>query len=268
MRPCGRVSRGLWVLMTIAGALAGCAGTSQSVSDGMKSIEGQVIYRERMLLPPNAEIQVTLEDVAGADVPATIVASKRFPAEGAPPYPFTLDYDPAEIDSKGRYALRARIEADSRLMFTNDTYIPAFGAEAKRPAEIQVVRATTDPDTPAMSETSLTDTYWKLIELDHAPAGLGAGDREPFMVLGSVDSRVHGFGGCNRFMGGYAQYQSELIFSQLASTMMACIDGMDLERRFLEALGQVKRYAISGKSLMLYGEGEQPILRFESGRME
>ncbi len=86
---------------------------------GMKRIEGSILYRERMMLPPNAEITVTLEDVSKMDVAADIIATTTFPAVGGPPWDFAMDYDPARIDSRHRYAVRARIEVNGQLMFTN-----------------------------------------------------------------------------------------------------------------------------------------------------
>lgn len=253
------------VLLSVLVAIAGCASAPEK-GGMMRTLEGQVIYRERMLLPPGAEIEVRLEEMVATDAPATLVASRRYPAQGGPPYPFTLHYDPEQLDPHSDYALRARIEAEGRLMFSNQTPVPADGGEH---LEVLVERVSVASNLAGAVETSLTDTYWKLIEIEGAPAGLGAGDREPFMVLGGLDSRVSGFGGCNQFMGGYAQSQSELIFSRLASTMMACIDGMDLEQRFLGALEQVSRYLIDGEQLMLYGEeGDQPLLRFAAGAMK
>jgi len=37
----------------------------------------------------------------------------------------------------------------------------------------------------------------------------------------------------------------------MASTMMACPDGMETEQKFLRALGQVKRWRIAGRRLEL-----------------
>ena len=92
----------------------------------MKTIEGSVFYRERIMLPPNAEITVTLEDVSRMDVAADVIATTTFPAVGGPPWGFTLEYDSASIDSRHRYAVRAWVEMNGQLMFTNTMQIPAF----------------------------------------------------------------------------------------------------------------------------------------------
>lgn len=53
-------------------------------TNDMKTIEGSVWYRERMVLPPNAEIQIFLEDVARMDVPSDVIATTSFAPQGGP----------------------------------------------------------------------------------------------------------------------------------------------------------------------------------------
>ena len=62
--------------------LYGCEKSTQtSLDDTVKPVEmaiqGQVIYRERKLLPPGAELIVTLEDVSKMDVASKVIASSR-----------------------------------------------------------------------------------------------------------------------------------------------------------------------------------------------
>ena len=106
----------------------------------MGTIEGSVWYRERMLLPPGAEVSITLEDVARADAKSELLAETRFQPQGGPPWTFTLSYDPAKILDKGRYALRARIEVNEKLMFTSMEHIPAFDRDPAKPFKIMVLR--------------------------------------------------------------------------------------------------------------------------------
>ncbi len=67
-------------------ALVGCQ-TSQttemeSAEASMKTITGTVAYRERIALPPNAVVTVTLEDVSLADAPSKLLAKQTFETEG------------------------------------------------------------------------------------------------------------------------------------------------------------------------------------------
>ena len=84
------------------------------------------------------------------------------------------------------------------------------------------------------------------------------------MILATENSRVHGNAGCNNFFGQFEEKQSDLTFSALGSTMMACPpQAMDTERGFLAALEATTRYEISGLFLELFAE-EQLLARLEA----
>ena len=85
-----------------------------------KSIKGEIIYRERMALPPNAEVTVQLADVSLADAPATIIGVQTLKPAGQVPIKFEIKFDPSVIRPKTDYALQARITVDNQLMFIND----------------------------------------------------------------------------------------------------------------------------------------------------
>ena len=179
-------SSAVWLVIAGFCLTALAYGEGADTSD-MKTIEGSVLYRERMMLPPNAEITVTLEDVSKMDVAADIIAIMTFSPAGGPPWDFAMEYDPARIDSRHRYAARARIEVNGQLMFTNTTQIPVFSGAEGKPLEILVSRVGGarggQRSTPPTPNASLVNTYWKLIELNGQPAALGAGKRELHMVL-------------------------------------------------------------------------------------
>jgi putative lipoprotein len=107
---------------------------------GTETIEGRIWYRERIALPPSAEIRVLLEDVARMDVPAEVIASTRVESKGGPPWTFSLPYDPEKLQDRGRYVVRVRIEDDGRLLFINTESTPAFGDGPGTPLDIRVSR--------------------------------------------------------------------------------------------------------------------------------
>ena len=79
-------------------------------------LTGTVTYLQRIALPPDAVIDVQLQDVSLQDAPATVIASERYVAEGRQvPLPFELTYDPAAIDPKNTYTVAARITVDGKL---------------------------------------------------------------------------------------------------------------------------------------------------------
>lgn len=111
---------------------------------------------------------------------------------------------------------------------------------------------------------TLTGTYWKLIAIGDDPAPLGAGNREVHLVLESQSSRARGFSGCNTFTGAFETTGREITFGPLAVTMRACFEGMDLEKRFLDAMDQARTFRIDGDSLTLLNSREEAALSFES----
>lgn len=114
------------------------------------------------------------------------------------------------------------------------------------------------PDSP------LRNTYWKLLTLGDASVQIAPWQREPHLILALEGGRVSGSGGCNHLMGGYDSEGDRLSFRQMASTMMACIDGMALEQQFLQALDKVARYRISGNHLDMRDAGGGVVARFEA----
>jgi len=122
-------------------------------------------------------------------------------------------------------------------------------------------------DSPAgapLATADLPDTYWKLTHLGDAAVNLSSEHREPHLVLRSEDHRVGGHGGCNRITGSYVLDRNRVNFSDMASTMMACAEGMDIERSFLETLERVKTWKITGEQLELFDADDRPLARFEA----
>lgn len=82
------------------------------------------------------------------------------------------------------------------------------------------------------------------------------------MVLQTEGDRVAGSGGCNRIMGSYRLEGKSLSFGKVASTMMACPDGMDQERAFFQTLDQVRSWLVRSDSLDLVDEAGKTVARF------
>jgi heat shock protein HslJ len=106
----------------------------------------------------------------------------------------------------------------------------------------------------------LTNTYWKLTELDGQAIVVGTA-REPHLRLRD-DSRVDGFTGCNSFSGMYQRAGDRLTFGRLVTTLMACTDPAlsRQEQRFLQVLASVDRATAVGDQLTLYAK-DRPVAR-------
>jgi copper homeostasis protein (lipoprotein) len=83
-----------------------------------------------------------------------------------------------------------------------------------------------------MTPVELAGVDWKLTRLG---SGVVVADqRQPSLTL-AADGRIAGFDGCNRLAGSYQVTGASITFSPLASTKMACLDGMEVERAFARA---------------------------------
>ena len=100
--------------------LAACATTP---AEQPVTVTGSITYRERIALPPTAQVEITLADVSLADAPARTLAQQAFTADGRQvPFAFSLTVDQRPLDPRHSYAVSARIsDASGRLMFITDT---------------------------------------------------------------------------------------------------------------------------------------------------
>jgi len=116
--------------------------------------------------------------------------------------------------------------------------------------------------TMAIVNPGLTNTYWKLTELNGRPITSPDGKNTYFLRLDEATGRVNAYAGCNRMMGSFTHPDSfRLSFGKMASTMMACPD-MSLETEFARMLETVDNYAIADNALSLNKARMAPLARF------
>jgi putative lipoprotein len=165
------------------------------------AVTGTVTYLVRSALPPTAVIEVVLQDVSKMDIPAVTIDSQRIEADGRQaPFPYELKYDPAQIDERNTYAVRATIKDGDQLLFTSTTHIPVITRGAPtRDVEIVVepVRSSgpssqgvitgtvTYRNRSALPPTAMIEVTLQDISLADAPAKvistqqIEAGGRQP-----------------------------------------------------------------------------------------
>lgn len=116
-----RIARTL-ALSLVTLPLAACA-TLLPPSEEAVSVTGSISYRERIALPPTAQVEIQLADVSLMDAPSRTIAQQSFTADGRQvPFAFSLTVDQRKLDPRNSYAVSARItDASGRLMFITDT---------------------------------------------------------------------------------------------------------------------------------------------------
>ncbi len=158
------------------------------------------------------------------------------------------------VNLEGRVAMRPKMEGEGQQpTLVVERFVRVW------PGETCGARFSTEP---------LESTYWKLTRLADTAVTVASQQREPHFILNSKLRRVGGSGGCNRLTGSYELNGDTLTFGQMAGTMMACPQGMDTEKAFLEALGQVKKWKIAGQDLEWFDAAGKLVARFEARHMK
>jgi putative lipoprotein len=78
------------------------------------------------------------------------------------------------------------------------------------------------PVRQAFSRASLTNTYWRPVELAGKPVLVEDNRREPHLMLVPGENKLRGFAGCNQFLGRYDVKDNSLRFTEAAATRMFC----------------------------------------------
>jgi len=82
----------------------------------------------------------------------------------------------------------------------------------------------------------------------------------PVIEIYPEEERIHGNAGCNTINGKVEVEESNITFSEIITTEIACPG--DLEQRFLSALQSINNYKIEKLRLFLYeGEAERLVFR-------
>jgi len=117
---------------------------------------------------------------------------------------------------------------------------------------------------PLIERPELENTHWRLTLVESEAVHGAENQREPHLVFGG-DNRLAGADGCNRLMGTYRKDRVSISIAGLASTRMACPEGMAEAEQFRQILEEVSRYRIIGRHLEMFDEDDTLRLRFEAG---
>lgn len=204
------------------------------------TISGEVAYRERIALPPNAILTVRLSDVSLADAPETVVAEQKIDPAGQVPIKFEIKFDPAVVQPNATYALQARIMVDNQLWFINDQ---RYAVDPLKPAPAQMVLKMVKQNAKTTPPATLFDTAWLAEDIN----GRGVIDDAQSTFSVASDGKVTGRGGCNGYFAQATVDGNSIKIGKAGATMMACAEAlMDQERKFFSALEQAATYRIDG----------------------
>ena len=139
------------------------------------------------------------------------------------------------------------------LLFTVATCLCAFTLQPLRSAE-------------NAASPGIEDVEWTLQEIHGKVA---AGSKRPLTLkLDAGKKQVSGFGGVNRFFGGYERTEDKLKFSALGSTMMAGPEkDMNAETAYHAALADVTNWRVTDGALELLKD-KTVVLRFTAAKAD
>ena len=123
----------------------------------------------------------------------------------------------------------------------------------------------TDTSVTTPSKQPLADRTWILTHIEGQAISTKPTDNNiPSLLLNSADQRLSGADGCNRMMGSYTATDTELSFSQIATTMMACMDENinKTSQAYGQALSKVASYQVTPTTLILKDKDGNTVLQF------
>lgn len=103
----------------------------------------------------------------------------------------------------------------------------------------------------------LAGTMWKLASMEGIPATAISAEADAFtLMFESQEKMVAGRTNCNRFFGKYQEMGTDLEFTEMGMTRMACPD-MQYEDAFVKMLDEVDGFKIKGDELTLMDDDHQ-----------
>ena len=234
------IARMIAVAIALAAAMVGPA-MAEDIT-----FTGEVTYRERIALPPDAELTVTL--VTQADQRKVVGASAVLSAQGGVPLQFTFNVRTNAINTDRRYGLLAEISSHGTIWFRN-LELAEVDAGAPVPVRI-VVQRTNEPQPvvePVLPVAALLDTSWSVTRIGEQ----GLVDKSAISFAVAADGRVSGRA-CNNYFAEAQIGAAALEFGPIAGTRMACEPAlMTQENLYFQALSQAKGYVITADELQL-----------------
>ncbi len=105
---------------------------------------------------------------------------------------------------------------------------------------------------------------WMLTQLNGKPVQLVPNQLPPTLTFDAANARVTGSTGCNSLSGGYRVDGKTILIEKVATTRRACMNGMETEQPYLNALNQARQWQIAGDLLTLSDGTGQVLAVFRS----
>lgn len=93
----------------------------------MPAVTGMVNIHQRIALPPNAALTVTVSDASVPDVPSKVIAQSVAWTDGMQaPFSFSLPYNPADVQPNARILLSAAVTLNNHVIMAAQDIQPVI----------------------------------------------------------------------------------------------------------------------------------------------
>jgi len=91
------------------------------------NVSGSIWIRQKVALPPDAVLTVTVSDATQANAPSKVIAQKAVRTNGKQaPFSYVLPFNPADIQPNARILLSAAITINDKVTFITDQVKPVI----------------------------------------------------------------------------------------------------------------------------------------------
>jgi len=114
------------------------------------TIQGKALYTDTLPLPKNAKFEVFLEDISLMDASSVVIGETTIFPAGQIPIDFSIQFDDDKITLGNRYAVRAKITQNDKLLYVTDTVNPVFSSYADKNLNLVMKRIYKVPESKVM----------------------------------------------------------------------------------------------------------------------
>ena len=113
-------------------------------------ISGVATYTNEEMLPPDAQLEVVLEDISLMDAMAVTIGETTIKPAGQIPISFKITFDDEKIELGHRYAVRAKVMLRGKLLYTTDTMNSVFSGQNDQNLHLMMKRMGKVPQSRVM----------------------------------------------------------------------------------------------------------------------
>lgn len=249
-----RLALPVFMVVLVTACASGTGLHVNEVGSTDSALSGELVYRQRIAMSPDAVIRLRLVDTNQHSVLAQQVIR---PQGQQVPIPFKVEYASTDFVAANQHKLLVTIhDGHGNLRWASDALVDSDSAEDLR---IRLMQATVDRD-------ALIGTQWHLLRIEQADGAIvWARDNKPSTIVFDGQGRFGGKAACNSYFGSYELAQDgTLQTGHAGATLMAC-PSPNVAHEFLQALAGVDSYAIAGSQLRLISDDAVLVLTRNAG---